>query len=1012
MLFLRCKAPFCLVLLMVFLLVGQSQATTWSVNKDGSADYITIQEAIDVALDGDTIQIALGHYVEQLVIENMLDISFVGSGSGMTYLDSPHILAQSYDLNGYPQFPVVLISNCDGINFSNLTLDGRDKGLGNVPFHGFGYFDSGGTIEDVHVTGMREDPVSYELHGNGMLVVTFDGGPHDMILNHILADDVQKTGILLHGLGLTSTSTNVQVVGQGPIVAPVQNGWQVSGQAQLTATGCLASDISNLNSVYVATGMLGITDTKMTLTNCDFDACDVGLYAIGNTAVYTGGLVTNPVLNGIMGKSFANKTELDDLPAQPLVIGSELATADGALDITLTDITLLGIDEPTSWGVAILSDNQIHVEIDNVDISHFAMGLVTYEGYGVLTGQTRNCNFFDNVLLSAFSNTAVPFDARYNDWGDPSGPFHPDTNPTGLGNRVYDFVRYSPFNGGGGVIITPELAGPVACGESVVFTVTYVAGPTTPDLFLYNIEIRGGEGLNTPNSPVSFNPWGGTEQFLHYDNDDGSYTVTGSTVGGNPQPLVGPGSYDLFTIEISAYADSGGVAFLEDVTLRGPSNNTIPTTISFSEFYADCAAPAPVSGISVAPHHNRTAVSWIHDSMDVDHYEVFSGLWHDGAHASVYPEYDDVVGNTIPTRPADYAEIIANALGEWVPLGNAAVLSMDEIWSDSSKRGVYYYEVFAVDAVGNVSPVAAETNAATNYWLGDVPPFISGTVDVMDMTTLGDALGESAGDANYDSMTDVGPTDDWRSTGIPTTDDSIDFEDLMVFSMNFGVVSGINKNQDHLSGTVRLSWVEAGEGKYALRLVEGDGIKGVRVRANLPTDNIGVTAGQLLDDQDEMTFLKNIGHGLDVNVAVMGQGNGFDGTGDLFIVTTSRAIAASSLEITVRGHDNSEIQVSLDESSGVVTPRVFALRANHPNPFNPKTKISFSLPEAQDVRLNVYAIDGSKVATLINEVRNAGLHEVIWSGRDEAGQAVASGTYFYRIEAGPHSQVRKMTLMK
>ena len=76
------------------------------------------------------------------------------------------------------------------------------------------------------------------------------------------------------------------------------------------------------------------------------------------------------------------------------------------------------------------------------------------------------------------------------------------------------------------------------------------------------------------------------------------------------------------------------------------------------------------------------------------------------------------------------------------------------------------------------------------------------------------------------------------------------------------------------------------------------------------------------------------------------------------------------------------------------------------------TKISFSLPEAQSVQLNVYSIDGTRVATLINEVRAAGLHEVLWTGRNDAGQAMASGMYFYRIEAGPYSQVRKMTLMK
>lgn len=83
-----------------------------------------------------------------------------------------------------------------------------------------------------------------------------------------------------------------------------------------------------------------------------------------------------------------------------------------------------------------------------------------------------------------------------------------------------------------------------------------------------------------------------------------------------------------------------------------------------------------------------------------------------------------------------------------------------------------------------------------------------------------------------------------------------------------------------------------------------------------------------------------------------------------------------------------------------------------PNPFNPTTKISFSLSEEQSVRLNVYGIEGTRVATLVNETRGAGRHEVTWDGRNDAGEVQASGLYFYRVEAGTHSEVRKMTLMK
>ncbi len=83
-----------------------------------------------------------------------------------------------------------------------------------------------------------------------------------------------------------------------------------------------------------------------------------------------------------------------------------------------------------------------------------------------------------------------------------------------------------------------------------------------------------------------------------------------------------------------------------------------------------------------------------------------------------------------------------------------------------------------------------------------------------------------------------------------------------------------------------------------------------------------------------------------------------------------------------------------------------------PNPFNPMTRINFSLPEEHSVCLEILGIDGRVIQTLINETRGSGPHEVTWDGRNALGQVQASGMYFYRIQAGPYSQVRKMTLMK
>ncbi len=88
------------------------------------------------------------------------------------------------------------------------------------------------------------------------------------------------------------------------------------------------------------------------------------------------------------------------------------------------------------------------------------------------------------------------------------------------------------------------------------------------------------------------------------------------------------------------------------------------------------------------------------------------------------------------------------------------------------------------------------------------------------------------------------------------------------------------------------------------------------------------------------------------------------------------------------------------------------LHQNSPNPFNPMTTIAFDLPRPQDVRLMVYSLSGLQVATLFKGPLAAGHHDVIWRGRDDTGRVVASGTYFYRLEAGHYSETRMMVLVK
>jgi hypothetical protein len=115
--------------------------------------------------------------------------------------------------------------------------------------------------------------------------------------------------------------------------------------------------------------------------------------------------------------------------------------------------------------------------------------------------------------------------------------------------------------------------------------------------------------------------------------------------------------------------------------------------------------------------------------------------------------------------------------------------------------------------------------------------------------------------------------------------------------------------------------------------------------------------------------------------------------------------------IDMSSADGRYMTVSL--AAGVETlPTDFTLQQNYPNPFNPETRIEFSLPNAGEISLVVYDVLGRSVRTLASGSYPAGNHAVRWDSRDNSGQTVASGVYFYRLESSGKATTRKMMLVK
>ncbi len=133
---------------------------------------------------------------------------------------------------------------------------------------------------------------------------------------------------------------------------------------------------------------------------------------------------------------------------------------------------------------------------------------------------------------------------------------------------------------------------------------------------------------------------------------------------------------------------------------------------------------------------------------------------------------------------------------------------------------------------------------------------------------------------------------------------------------------------------------------------------------------------------------------------------GDDGPADLgFRIRTS---PYTDLAVDDPGQQPDDDQDDQDDE----TPASFRLHDAVPNPFNPTTTISFTLPHPTRVELAIYDLEGKLVRTLVDRPENSGTYNELWNGRDDAGRDVPAGVYCYRLETDTFMQAKKMVLLK
>lgn len=258
------------------------------------------------------------------------------------------------------------------------------------------------------------------------------------------------------------------------------------------------------------------------------------------------------------------------------------------------------------------------------------------------------------------------------------------------------------------------------------------------------------------------------------------------------------------------------------------------------------------------------------------------------------------------------------------------------------------------------------------------------------------------------------------STSIKTSPAVVDFEGdgykEIVYAATDGVINVVNYMGENVTG-----WpqdMESGcESSPVIADLDGDGTPEIIVGSNGGMVHAYDAGGNPVEN---------------FPIAVSGEAKGtptvedFDEDGNLEIVIgTSEVLAvvdvkseAAIFEMwnTSRGGylRNGAYLYGYNPSSidDRIAPESFTLEQNYPNPFNPTTNIRFGIPEAGEVRLLIFDIQGREVADFGSEYLNAGWYETLWNGQADDGNPAATGIYFARLESAGDVQIIKMTLVK
>ena len=142
------------------------------------------------------------------------------------------------------------------------------------------------------------------------------------------------------------------------------------------------------------------------------------------------------------------------------------------------------------------------------------------------------------------------------------------------------------------------------------------------------------------------------------------------------------------------------------------------------------------------------------------------------------------------------------------------------------------------------------------------------------------------------------------------------------------------------------------------------------------------------------------------------KGKDYFKTGDVIGYAAFIETTADDWGVDMTSRGQTTAVTAIENELQPIVAQEFSLANNYPNPFNPSTTINFVVPKSANVTLFVYNTLGQKVNTLVNENMPQGQHSVVWNGRNDAGQILPTGLYFYTLKSENISLTKKMLLVK